>query len=62
MTEYNKLAKECLNKYPNREIAVFMNPVYVGSVDQFGVFDDQDQKGFIWQLKQNRIFNTNKKP
>lgn len=26
MTDYNKLAKECLNKYPNRKIAVFMNP------------------------------------
>lgn len=62
MTEYNKLAKECLNKYPNRKIAVFMNPNIVGSVGWFGVFDDQDQKGFIWQLKQNRIFNTNKKP
>lgn len=40
MTEYNKLAKECLNKYPNRKIAVFMNPDYGGSVDWFGVFDD----------------------
>lgn len=36
MTEYNKLAKECLNKYPNRKIAVFMNPDYVGSADWFG--------------------------
>lgn len=30
MTDYNKLAKECLDKYPNRKIAVFMNPNYVG--------------------------------
>lgn len=40
MTDFNKLAKECLNKYPNRKIAVFMNPNYVGSVNQLGEFDD----------------------
>lgn len=40
MTDYNKLAKECLNKYPNRKIAVFMNPNYVGSVNPLGEFDD----------------------
>ena len=42
MTEYNKLAKECLNKYPNRKIAVFMNPNIVGSVNWLGIFDDWD--------------------
>ena len=62
MTDYNKLAKECLDKYPNRKINVFMNPNYVGRVNWLGIFADWDQKGFIWQLKQNRIFNTNKKP
>lgn len=40
MTDYNKLAKECLDKYPNRKIAVFMNPNYVGSVNQLGEFDN----------------------
>ena len=40
MTDYNKLAKECLNKYPNREIAVFMNPNYIGNVCQLGEYDD----------------------
>lgn len=40
MTDYNKLAKECLNKYPNRKIAVFMNPNYVGSVNLLGEFND----------------------
>jgi hypothetical protein len=40
MTDYNKLAKECLNKYPNRKINVFINPNYVGSVNQLGEFDD----------------------
>lgn len=40
MTDYNKLAKECLSKYPNRKIAVFMNPYYVGSVNWLGIFDD----------------------
>ena len=40
MTEYNKLAKECLNKYPNRKIAVFMNPNYIGNVCQLGEYDD----------------------
>lgn len=40
MTDYNKLAKECLNKYPNRKIAVFMNPNYVGSVNSLGEFND----------------------
>lgn len=40
MTDYNKLAKECLDKYPNRKINVFMNPNYVGSVNPLGEFDD----------------------
>lgn len=40
MTDYNKLAKECLDKYPNRKINVFMNPNYVGSVNWLGIFDD----------------------
>ena len=40
MTDFNKLAKECLNKYPNRKIAVFMNPNYVGSVNSLGEFND----------------------
>lgn len=40
MTDYNKLAKECLDKYPNRRIAVFMNSSYIGSVNQLGEFDD----------------------
>lgn len=40
MTDYNKLAKECLNKYPNRKIVVFMNLNYVGSVNWLGIFDD----------------------
>ena len=40
MTDYNKLAKECLDKYPNRKIAVFMNPNYVGSVNPLGEYDD----------------------
>ena len=40
MTDYKKLAKECLDKYPNRKINVFMNPNYVGSVNQLGEFDD----------------------
>ena len=40
MTDYNKLAKDCLNQYPNRKINVFMNPNYVGSVTWLGEFDD----------------------
>ena len=40
MTDYKKLAKECLDKYPNRKINVFMNLNYVGSVNQLGEFDD----------------------
>lgn len=40
MTDYNKLAKECLDTYPNRKIAVFINPNYVGSVNQLGEFED----------------------
>lgn len=40
MTDYNKLAKECLDKYPNRKIAVFMNPNYIGGVCQLGEYDD----------------------
>lgn len=40
MTDYNKLAKECLDKYPNRKINVFMNPNYVGSVNWLGEFND----------------------
>lgn len=40
MTDYNKLAKECLDKYPNRKINVFMNPNYVGSITWLGMFDD----------------------
>lgn len=40
MTDYNKLAKECLDKYPNRKIVVFMNPNYIGGVCQLGEYDD----------------------
>lgn len=40
MTDYNKLAKECLDKYPNRKINVFMNPNFVGSVAWLGEFND----------------------
>ena len=40
MTDYNKLAKECLNKYPNRKIVVIMNPYYVGSGCQLGEYED----------------------
>lgn len=40
MTDYNKLAKDCLDTYPNRKIAVFMNPNYVGSVNPLGEFND----------------------
>ena len=40
MTDYKKLAKECLDKYPNRKINVFMNLNYVGSVNLLGEFDD----------------------
>jgi hypothetical protein len=42
MTDYNKLAKECLDKYPNRKINVFVNPNYVGSLNWLGEFDDVD--------------------
>lgn len=42
MTDYKKLAKECLDKYPNRKINVFMNPYYVGSMNQLGEFYDWD--------------------
>ena len=42
MTDYNKLAKECLDKYPNRKINVFMNLNYVGSVNWLGIFADWD--------------------
>lgn len=40
MTDYNKIAKECLDKYPNRKINVFVNPNYVGSLNWLGMFDD----------------------
>ena len=40
MSDYNKLAKECLDKYPNRKINVFMNPNYVGSLNWLGEFED----------------------
>ena len=40
MTDYNKLAQECLNKYPNRKIVVVMNPYYVGSGCELGEYDD----------------------
>lgn len=37
MTDYKKLAKECLDKYPNRKIVVFINPTMLGDL-----FDDWD--------------------
>lgn len=40
MTDYNKLAKECLDKYPNRKIVVIMNPYYVGSGCELGEYED----------------------
>lgn len=40
MTYYKKLAKECLDKYPNRKINVFMNLNYVGSCCQLGEYGD----------------------
>lgn len=40
MTDYNKLAQECLNKYPKRKIVVVMNPYYVGSGCELGEYDD----------------------
>lgn len=40
MTDYKKLAKECLDKYPNRKIVVIMNPYYVGSGCQLGEYDN----------------------
>lgn len=42
MTDYKKLAKECLDKYLNRKINVFMNLNYVGSVNWLGIFADWD--------------------
>lgn len=42
MIDYKKLAKECLDKYPNRKINVFMNLNYVGSVNWLGTFADWD--------------------
>lgn len=40
MTDYKKLAKECLDKYTNRKINIFMNPNFVGSVAWLGEFND----------------------